>query len=183
MKKARRKTDAYLNYTFPDDSYNDLPPGWLDDVDIMLALKDEIFGKDKKVIQPIVYTFYDKSKHPLYVGKSMCFDNRIKQHCRLKENKEPWMNDVAYVGLIPLGDLYDMDIIEMIEIAKKCPLHSNDLNHDGDEYITPLGIGPSLEIKIFYEENVFPFKRLFDSTGTGNWENDWLTQSQEEEIS
>lgn len=84
-------------------------------MDTCLAYKDEIFGADKDVLQPIVYTFYDKDRHPLYVGKSKRFDNRIKWHERAKDSgNESWMQDVEYVGLICLETLEEMDVVEVL---------------------------------------------------------------------
>lgn len=161
MRVKKQLTENYKNYTFCHDDFNEEPPIWLDDYDIFMG---EIKTNESGIpyILPMVYTYYDKSKHPLYVGKSEVFNNRVKQHERAKEKgAEPWMNEVMYCGLIWCETLEEMDVVEILEIQKKKPRYSRDNCRDAKEYLSPIFGRRAYDIKTFYTEEIFPYEKLF----------------------
>lgn len=163
MPKTRKNiTNSYLDYEFSPEEYCDDPPEWYGDLEICLAIPAEFSQGDGTVLQPLVYTFYDKDKHPLYVGKSKRFWDRLAWHERAKDNKEPWMYNVEYVGLICLETLEEMDVVEVLESHKKLAKYSPDLKHDGENYTTPLFGHKAFDITTYYEEDVFPYSKLWD---------------------
>ena len=158
-KKPKSLTDNYLRYIFPDEEYSDEAPAWLTEIGFMIGY----ITPDS--IQPMVYTMYDSEGHPLYTGKTIRLYDRMAWHIRAADRREPWMQDVAYIGLILCGDLFEMDLIEVIEIAKKQPKYNRDLLRDDKNYtiiaFTPED-EPQIKVQTYYKEDVFPFDKLFD---------------------
>lgn len=163
-KTKKKLTDDYLKYRFADGQYSDSAPEWLDVFDLTLSAEELCFGRAGKCVLPIVYTFYDAGRRPLYVGKTFRFNDRVKWHERTGRGggKEPWMQDVEFCGLIPCHSLDEMDIIEALEIQKKRPRHCRDLSHGSEDIeIIPIIASGQLKIEASYFEDVFPYGRLF----------------------
>ena len=159
-KKRKVLTDEYLNYSFQDEEFSESHPGWLfprwmTGVEYMAGLID------RHGVRPVVYTMYDRDRHPLYVGKTKWFVDRTWQHEREKTRNEPWMNEVVFVGLIPCFDLFEMDIIEILEINKKRPRFNKDLLHDYEHSIDSPIEEEQIGVGVAYSENVFPYALLF----------------------
>lgn len=118
MKTRKQQTDDYKNYTlkesetvrFPDDE----EAAWVLDTLSYMGIKDESEGTI--FIAPIVYTFYDANKHPIYVGKSINIKERFDWHRRQK-----YWSEVSYIGILLCDNLVWMDIVEICEINNKMP--------------------------------------------------------------
>ncbi len=159
MKTKKNVTDSYKNYTFTDDEFDPYVgiPNWLDTFPCILSDR-QFFGFDEKdnIVIPVVYTFYDEQRHPLYVGKSISIIDRIYYHEYSKDKREPWMKNVVYIGLILCDSLNEMDIIEVLEIHKKLPKYNSDCRNDTKEYVNAVRLKKQqLHIQVFYEEEVF----------------------------
>lgn len=155
-----RKTlinDDYLDYVFEDNSLIDRVPDWIDDLDLIFGIAEK---SGEKTIQPIVYTFYDKEKHPLYVGKSVDIFQRMKWHHRAQEKgRERWLGDVAFLGLILFDDVSQMNIAEIVEISIKRPKFNRDCRDDYSGATIPMfrPEGPSFTFQPNYTEDIFPY--------------------------
>lgn len=165
MKTKKTITDSYKKYTFKDADFLpfDSIPEWLDQYSYLLV-DQSIFGFENKddVIVPIVYTLYDREKHPLYVGKTFRLIDRIYYHDYSKDKREPWMKDVVYIGLTLCNSLDEMDLIEVLEIHKKLPKYTSDCRNDIGKYVAAFEIKNQLNIQASYTEDVILYETFID---------------------
>ena len=71
-----------------------------------------------------VYSYYNRKKQPLYIGKSEHVMGRFISH------NEDWMHQVCYVGVRKYPSQTDMYIAEAYYIAKEKPLYNKQFQTD-----------------------------------------------------
>lgn len=162
MKTRKQQTDDYKNYTlkesetvrFPDDE----EAAWVLDTLSYMGIKDESEGTI--FIAPIVYTFYDADKHPIYVGKSINIKERFDWHRRQK-----YWSEVSYIGILLCDNLVWMDIVEICEINNKMPKYNRDSNYDSavNKYVCFCSSGLKVRVSVIDGAELVFKKKVLDS--------------------
>lgn len=67
----------------------------------------------------VVYSFYDKDKNPIYVGKSINFVDRYDWHRR-----KPYYQEIEYIGFRQYNNRAEMDLAELFQIQNKLPKYN-----------------------------------------------------------
>lgn len=155
MKYKKQPTDQYLQYQFDPRQYTDKWPMFVIDGILTAASKKTA----NVVIAQIVYTLYDRDRHPLYVGQSYDIRTRMRWH-----QKKAYWHETTHIGIIPCGSVDEMDFVEILEIQKKHPKYNADCNRADKEFqVLYYSLDrPLCSCKSCYTEYVVPTRGLLD---------------------
>ena len=81
----------------------------------------------KEIKTCVVYSFYNKNKEPIYIGKSISFLDRYDWHLRKQYAKE-----IEYIGFRLYKNEAEMELAELFHIQKNIPKYNKASKYNYD---------------------------------------------------